>query len=144
MKHLRLRVQYKFSTRSMASAVSRILYHPKMAAIICLSDQYPELLVPRATASPPIWPCCGRSLPCGRGSHPDPVGSYSTISPLPVSGRYSFCCTCLSVVYRPQHPSFQRDSPLYAVRTFLSKSPRWVPRLPTDSILQKRNIQLFR
>lgn len=123
--------------------VSRILYRHKTAAIICLSDQYPGLLLPRATTSSPIWPCCGRSLHCRQDSHPAPVVSYSTFSPLPVAGRYSFCCTCLPAAYRPQYPPFQEDSLLYAVRTFLSKFPPGVlPRLPTDSILQRCNIHL--
>ena len=38
------------------------------------------------------------------------------------TGRYNFCCTCLSAEYGPQHPSFQKDSLLSAVRTFLSRS----------------------
>ena len=36
--------------------------------------------------------------------------------------RYNFCCTCLSAEYGPQHPSFQKDSLLPAVRTFLRRS----------------------
>ena len=36
--------------------------------------------------------------------------------------RYNFCCTCLSAEYGPQHPCFQKDSLLPAVRTFLRQS----------------------
>lgn len=32
-------------------------------AIICLCDQNPGLIAPRAAASSPIWSCCGRGLP---------------------------------------------------------------------------------
>ena len=52
--------------------------------------------------------------------------------------RYNFCCTCLSAEYGPQHPSFQKDSLLPAVRTFLrqrltetQKRFKRRPRLPT-------------
>ena len=44
--------------------------------------------------------------------------------------RYNFCCTCLSAEYGPQHPSFQKDSLLLAVRTFLSQSLNGKTNLP--------------
>ena len=51
--------------RDAPAAVSRILCSPRTeAAIICLCDQNPGLIAPRATASSPIWSCCGRGLPC--------------------------------------------------------------------------------
>lgn len=52
-------------------------------AIICLCDQNPGLIAPRAAASSPIWSCCGRGLPCGAALAAHPVGSYPTLSPLP-------------------------------------------------------------
>ena len=101
-------------------AVSRILYHPKAAAIICLCDQNPEFITPRATAhslfglaAGGVYHAVKLSLSPG-GLLPHPF----TLTAL--RRRSALCCTGLSVEYSPQHPSFQRGSPLCAVRTFLS------------------------
>ena len=73
----------------------------------------------------PIWSCCGKGLPCDaaladtRWALTPPFHPY----PNPEAGAVSFCCTVLSVEYRPQHPSFQKDSLLCAVRTFLRQKP---------------------
>ena len=50
------------------------------------------------------------------------VGSYPAFSPLPPTnrGRYFFCGTGLPAEYGPRYPSFQKDSLLCAVRTFLN------------------------
>ena len=102
------------------TAVSRILYRFAAAAIICLCDQNPGFITSRATAHPLFGLAAGGvyhavqlSLPPG-GLLPHPF----TLTAL--RRRSALCCTGLSVEYRPQHPSFQRGSPLCAVRTFLS------------------------
>ena len=72
--------------------------------------------------------------------------------------RSAFCCTGLSAAYSPQHPSFQKDSLLFAVRTFLRKSltgeknPAMLfPRPPAITNIHRfkysttcQNIQVFR
>ena len=61
--------------RDAPAAVSRILCSPRTeAAIICLCDQNPGLIAPRAAASSPIWSCCGRGLPCGAALADAPGG----------------------------------------------------------------------
>lgn len=35
--------------------------------------------------------------------------------------RFAFCCTGLLAAYGPRYPSFQKDSLLSAVRTFLER-----------------------
>ena len=124
------------SSRGHSAAVSRILYPASGTAIICLCDQNPEFIAPRATASFPIWSCCGKGLPCGaalantRRALTPPFHPY----PNPEAGAVSFCCTVLSVEYRPQHPSFQKDSLLCAVRTFLSRHKNR-ERLPSTAAI---------
>ena len=108
-----------------AITVSRILYLPvnRKAATICLCDQNPELdnaeerrLVPYLVLLREEFTCAARlsAMPGGLLPH------HFTLTPL--LKRYHFCCTGLSAEYGPQHPSFQKDSLLLAVRTFLSQS----------------------
>ncbi len=58
-----------------------------------------------------------------RGSRQRPVGSYSTISPLPsVAGRrYTFCCAFLPTAYCPWYPSLSKGLPVLC-------SPDFPPR----------------
>ena len=106
--------------RNTLTAVSRILYRLAAAAIICLCDQNPEFITPRATAHSLFGLAAGgvyhavmlSQSPGGLLPHPFTLTALRR--------RSALCCTGLSVDYRPQHPSFQRGSPLCAVRTFLS------------------------
>ncbi len=62
--------------------------------------------------------------------------------PAETDRRYLFCCTGLPAEYRPRYPSFQRDSLLYAVRTFLDGARLLSPRrdCPRLTRLQGHNI----
>ena len=52
---------------------------------------------------------------------PTPGGLLSHHFTLTFQGRrYNFCCTGLPTAYGPLYPSFQKDSLLLAVRTFLN------------------------
>ena len=104
------------------TAVSRILYRFAAAAIICLCDQNPGFITSRATAHPLFGLAAGGvyhavqlSLPPG-GLLPHPFTLTSGNRK-----RSALCCTGLSAEYGLRHPSFQMDSLLYAVRTFLNR-----------------------
>ena len=112
-----------------AITVSRILYLPvnRKAATICLCDQNPELdnaeerrLVPYLVLLREEFTCAARlpAMPGGLLPHHFTL----TLNNLRCKRRFNFCCTGLSVEYGPQHPSFQKDSLLFAVRTFLRQS----------------------
>ena len=102
------------------TAVSRILYRLAAAAIICLCDQNPEFITPRATTHSLFGLAAGGVYHAVKLSH-SPGGLLPHPFTLTALRRRSaLCCTGLSVEYSPQHPSFQKGSPLYAVRTFLN------------------------
>ena len=115
-----LLILHTHTKRNTSAAVSRILYRLAAAAIICLCDQNPEFITPRATAHSLFGLAAGgvyhavmlSQSPGGLLPHPFTLTALRR--------RSALCCTGLSVEYRPQHPSFQRGSPLCAVRTFLS------------------------
>ena len=131
-----------FKSKNITTAVSRILYRLAAAAIICLCDQNPEFITPRATAhslfglaAGGVYHAVKLSLSPG-GLLPHPF----TLTAL--RRRSALCCTGLSVEYSPQHPSFQKGSPLYAVRTFLNgEYPP--PRLPAIKMFFLFNIIIF-
>ena len=125
--------QMSIQKTNAADTVSRIPYRLAAAAIICLCDQNPELITPRATARPlfglaagGVYHAAELSLPPG-GLLPHPFTLTCR------NRRSALCCTCLSAEYSLRHPSFQRGSLLCAVRTFLNAGQNPAPRLPAST-----------